>query len=245
MGIPGTAAQTQLFRPDRVRFDVRIIPFIGQYTPLPSIISVWHEAPAKSIEEVKKTVVTLGSSGVGSQQFQIPTLLNELIGTKFKVISGYKGSRRILHAIESKEVHGALASTVSWATIKPGWIEQKKVIPIFQLGTKAAKGFEGVPLVENVTTDPEAHQLLRAMSTGAPMGRSVAAPPGIPANRLQFIRDAFTKAMHDSEMLTLAKRPKLPVTYTSGEDLGRMAQNIMATPKSIASKLKKILNIKG
>jgi len=69
MGIPGTAAQTQLFRPDRVHFDVRIIPFIGQYTPLPTIISVWHETPAKSIEGAKKTVVTLGSSGVGSQQF--------------------------------------------------------------------------------------------------------------------------------------------------------------------------------
>ena len=190
-------------------------------------------------------MVTLGSSGVGSQQFQIPTLLNALISTKFKVISGYKGSRRILHAIESKEVHGALASTVSWATIKPGWIEQKKIIPIFQLGTKAAKGFGGVPLAKNVTTEPKAYQLLRAMSTGAPMGRSVAAPPGIPANRLQFIRDAFMKGIHDSDMLALTKRLKLPVNYTSGEDLGRMAQNIMATPKSIADKLKKILNIKG
>ena len=113
------------------------------------------------------------------------------------------------------------------------------------MGTKAAKGFEGVPLVENVTTDPEARQLLRAMSTGAPMGRSVAAPPGIPADRLRFVRDAFKKGMHDSEMLALAKKLKLPVNYTSGEDLGRMAKKIMATPKPIVDKLKKILNIKG
>ena len=113
------------------------------------------------------------------------------------------------------------------------------------MGTKAAKGFESVPLVENVTTEPEAYQLLRVMSTGAPMGRSVAAPPGIPANRSQFIRDAFTKGIHDSDMLALAKSLKLPVNYTSGEDLGRMAKKIMATPKPIVDKLNKILNIKG
>lgn len=245
LNIPGTAAQTQLFRPGKVHFDVTEIPFIGQYTPLPSIISVWHDAPARSIEEAKKKVVMLGATGVGSQQYQIPTLLNALIGTKFKVISGYKGSRRIFHAIERKEVQGGLASTVSWATIKPGWVEQKKVIPIFQMGRKASKGFEGVPLIEDVTTNPEHRRMLRAMSTGGPMGRSMAAAPGTPKDRLQYLRDAFKKGMHDPEMLALAKKLLLPVNYTSGEELGRMAREIMATPKPIVDKLKKILSIKG
>lgn len=188
LNVPGTAAQTQLFRPDKVRFDVTKIPFIGQYSPLPSIISVWNDAPALTIEAAKKHVVALGATGVGSQQYQIPTLLNALIGTKFKVISGYKGSRSIFHAIETKEVQGALASTVSWATIKPGWMEQKKIIPIFQLGHKASKGYENVPMVEDVTSNPEHRKMLRAMTTGGPMGRSMSAAPGTPKGRLQYLR---------------------------------------------------------
>ncbi len=243
--IIGTATQTQLFRPNKVKFDVNKIPFIGQYSPLPSIISVRSDAPATSLEAIKKTVVTLGSTGVASQQSQIPTLLNALIGTKFKVISGYKGSRRIFHAIESNEVHGGLASTVSWATIKPGWIEKKFVIPVFQLGNKAAKGFEGVPLVDDITSNEEHRQMIRAASTGAVMGRSMSAVPGFPKDKLQYLRDAFKKGMHDPEMLALAKKLRLPVNYNSGEDLGRTARKILATPKAIVDKVKKILNIKG
>lgn len=243
--IIGSAPQNQVFRPKRVHYDVNKIPFIGQYSPLPSIISVRADAPATSLEAIKKTEVALGATGVGSQQFQIPTLLNVLIGTKFKVISGYKGSRGIFHAIESKEVHGGLASTVSWATIKPGWIENKFVIPVFQLGETAAKGFEGVPLIDDITTNEEYRLMLRAASSSAVMGRSMSAVPGFPKDRLQYLRDAFKKGMHDPEMLALAKKLKLPVNYHSGEELGRTAKKILATPKPIVDKVKKILNIKG
>lgn len=243
--ITATIAQTQLFRPNRVHFDAAKIPYIGQYSPLPSIISVRSDAPATSIDAIKKTEVTVGSSGLASQQSQIPMLLNALIGTKFKVIAGYKGSRRIFHAIETKEVHGALASTVSWATIKPGWIENKVVIPVFQLGRKAAKGYEGVPLIEDVTANTEYRQMLHAAGTGSVMGRSMAAVPGIPRDRLELLRAAFKKGMHDPEMLALAKKLKLPVDYNSGEYLERMNKEILATPRSVVDKVKKILNIKG
>jgi tripartite-type tricarboxylate transporter receptor subunit TctC len=245
VNITATIAQTQLFRPKKVHFDAVKIPYIGQYSPLPSLIAVWNDAPALTIEGAKKKVVVLGATGVGSQQYQIPTLLNALIGTKFKVISGYKGSRGIFHAIETKEVQGAVASTVSWATIKPGWMETKKVIPMFQLGAKAAKGYEGVPLIDDITTNLKHRQMLRAASTGAPMGRSMASVPGIPRDRLQMLRAAFKKGMHDPEMLAKAKKLKLPVNYNSGEELERRAREIMKTPKSVVNEVKKILNIKG
>ncbi len=245
VNIEGAATQTQLFRPARVSYDMAKLNFIGQYAPAPSIIAVASDGPATSLDGAKKAEVVLGATGRGSQQFQVPALLNALIGTKFKIITGYKGSRGLLHAIESREVHGGLASTVSWSTIKPGWMEQKKVIPVFQTSGKPAKGYEKVPLVEDVTSNKEQRIMLRVATTGAVMGRSIAAPPGIPADRLQAFRDAFRKGMHDPEILAMAAKLKLPVDYTSGEELGRMAKDILATPKPIVEKVKNILNIKG
>mgnify|MGYP002011063720 CR=1 FL=1 len=245
VNITATIAQTQLFKPKNVHYQANKFPYIGQYSPLPSLIAVWNDAPALTITDAKKKVVVLGATGVGSQQYQIPTLLNKLISTKFKVINGYKGSRRIFHAIENKEVQGAVASTVSWATIKPGWVETKKVIPMFQLGLKAAKGYEKVPLIEDVTSNPQHRQMLRAASTGAPMGRSMAAVPGIPKDRLQMLRAAFKEGMHDKEMLKKAKKLKLPVEYHSGEELEAMSREIMKTPKSLVDQVKKLLKVKG
>lgn len=241
----GTAAQHQLFKPNSIHYDARRIPFIGQYSPVPAIISVRADAPATSIQAIMKTEVALGSSGAGSQQTQIPILLNKLLGTKFKVIQGYKGSRGIFHAIESGEVHGALASNVSWLNIKPGWVEKKFVIPIIQFTRKRAPGFEGVPTPEEFTKDKEILEILRTANTGAIMGRSLAGVPDMPRDRLQYLRDAFRKGIQDPAVLALAKKLNLPIDYTSGEELDRLTLEILATPKPVVDKVKKLLNIKG
>lgn len=239
----GTAAQTQLFKPNAIHYDARKIPFIGRYAPVPAIISVRSDAPATSIKAIMETEVALGSTGAGSRQSQIPAMLNELLGTKFKVIQGYKGSRGIFHAIESGEVHGALASNVSWMNIKPGWVENKFVIPVIQFARKPAPGFENVPLPEAFTKDKEILQLLHAANSD--LGRTLAGVPEMPKDRLAFLRDAFRKGLHDEEVLALAKKLGLPIDYTSGEELDGMTEEILATPKSVVEKAKRLLRVKG
>jgi len=239
----GTAAQTQIFKPKAVHYDARKIPFIGRYSPVPAIISVRSDAPATSIKAIMKTEVALGSSGAGSRQTQIPTLLNNLLGTKFKVIQGYKGSSRIFHAIESGEVHGALASNVSWLNIKKGWVENKFVIPVIQFADKPAPGFENVPLPKDVTNDKKILQLLSAADSD--LGRTIAAVPGIPKDRLQYLRVSFKKGLFSPKVQALAKRLNLPIDYTSGEELDRMTLEILATPQSIVDEVKSLLKTKS
>lgn len=239
----GTAAQTQLFKPKVVHYDARKIPFIGQYSPVPGIIAVRATAPATSIKAIMKTQVALGSSGAGARQTQVPVLMNKLLGTKFKVIQGYKGSRRIFHAIENGEVDGALASNVSWLNIKPGWVEKKYVIPVIQFAHKAAPHFEGVPRPEDITSDKEILQLLYAVNSG--LGRSLAGVPGMPKDRLQYLRVAFKKGLFSPKVQALAKKLNLPIDYTSGEELDRKTLEILATPKSVIEKVKRLLKTKG
>jgi len=239
----GTAAQTQLFKPNAIHYDARKIPYIGRYSPVPAIISVRSDAPATSIKAIMNTEVALGSAGAGSRQTQIPAMLNRLLGTKFKVIQGYKGSRGIFHAIETGEVHGALASNVSWMNIKKGWVENKFVIPVIQFARKPAPGFENVPLPDAFTKDKETLQLLYAANSD--MGRTLAGVPDMPKDRLQYLRDAFKKGLFTPEVQALAKKLNLPIDYASGEELDKETLEILATPKSIVEKAKKLLNIKG
>ncbi len=239
----GTAAQTQIFKPKAIHYDTRKIPFIGRYAPVPAIISVRSDAPATTLKAIMKTEVALGSAGAGSRQTQIPIMLNRLLGTKFKVIQGYKGSRGIFHAIETGEVHGALASNVSWMNIKKGWVEKKFVIPVIQFARKPAQGFESVPLPEAFTKNKETLQLLHAANSD--MGRTLAGVPDMPRDRLQYLRAAFGKGIFTTEAKALAERLNLPIDYASGEELDREALEILATPKSIVEKTKKLLKAKG
>ncbi len=239
----GTAAQTQLFKPKAVHYDARKIPFIGRYSPVPAIIAVRSDAPGTSIKAIMNKEVALGSAGAGSRQTQIPNILNKLLGTKFKVIQGYKGSSGIFHAIESGEVHGALASNVSWLNIKPDWLPKKFIVPILQFGDKPAPGFENVPLPKDVTSDKRIIQLLFAADSD--LGRSLAGVPNMPMDRLQYLRDSFKKGLFLPEVQALAKRLNLPIDYTSGEELDKMTLEILATPPEIVSEVKKLLNIKS
>jgi tripartite-type tricarboxylate transporter receptor subunit TctC len=239
----GTAAQTQLFKPKAIHYDARKILYIGRYAPVPAIISVRADAPATTIEAIKKTEVALGSAGAGSRQTQIPAMLNKLLGTKFKVIQGYKGSRGIFHAIESGEVHGALASNVSWMNIKKGWVENKFVIPLIQFAKKPAQGFESVPLPDAFTKDKETLQLLYAANSD--MGRTLAGVPDMPKDRLQYLRVAFKKGLFSPSVQALAKKLNLPIDYETGEELDKETLEILATPKEIVDKAKKLLNIKS
>ena len=190
-----------------------------------------------------KTEVALGSSGAGARQTQVPVLMNRLLGTKFKVIQGYKGSRGIFHAIETGEVHGALASNVSWMNIKKGWVKDKFVIPVVQFAAKPAPGFENVPLVRNLTKDKKTLQLLLAADSD--LGRSLAGVPGMPKDRLQYLRASFKKGLFLPEVQALAKKLNLPIDYTSGEELDKMTLEILATPKPIVDEVKKLMNVKG
>jgi tripartite-type tricarboxylate transporter receptor subunit TctC len=239
----GTAAQTQLFKPKAIHYDARKIPYIGRYSPVPAIISVRSDAPAKSIKEIMKTEVALGSAGAGSRQTQIPAMLNKLLGTKFKVIQGYKGSRGIFHAIETGEVHGALASNVSWMNIKKNWMKDKFIIPIIQFAKKPAPGFENVPMPDAFTKDKETLQLLYAANSD--MGRTIAGVPDMPKDRLQYLRAAFKKGLFSAPVQALAKKLNLPIDYASGEELDQETLEILATHQSIVDKAKKLLKVKG
>ena len=102
-------------------------------------------SPALTIEEAKKKQIVLGSTGRGSYQYQLPAMLNAMIGTKFKIVIGYKSVSEQNLAMEQGEIHGRGGTTVSWAITQPSWVGENKIAHLVQIGLKRAKGFENVP----------------------------------------------------------------------------------------------------
>src|SRR5262245_57212235 len=118
-----------------VQFDGSKFQWIGSLVPRPAVISVWRETtPAKTLAEAKHKQVILGSSGQGSETYLIPTLMNRLLGTKFDVVTGYKGGAEINHAMERGEVHGRMQYWSGWTAGKPDWLRDNKLIHFIQYG---------------------------------------------------------------------------------------------------------------
>lgn len=245
LSLHASAPQNQVLGVTGVRYDLATFLMIGQFTPLNSSLTVWREtSPALKIEDAKTKEVILGSTGRGSYQYQLPALMNALLGTKFKIVLGYKSVSEENVAMERGEIHGRGGTTVSWAITQPAWVRDNKIAHLVQVGTKRAPGFEDVPLATELTKNKEHQQALDLVSGGALMGRSLAGTPGIPADRAKALRAAFVVGLKDPEILEKAKAWKLDLDPASGEELEAVVKGILSTPPSVVTMVKNTLGLK-
>ncbi len=245
ISLHGSAPQNQVLGATGVSYDLGKFLMIGQFSPLNSSLTVWRAtAPATTIEEAKKKEVVLGSTGAGSYQYQLPMLLNALIGTKIKVVLGYRGIPEQNLAMERGEIHGRGGTLVSWAVTEAHWVRENKIAHLVQVGNKRAKGFEDVPLATELVTDPNHKLAFDLVSAGSLMGRSLAGSPGIPADRGKALREAFDKGMKDPEILAKAQDMKLDLEPASGAELEAIVKRILATPKPVIDLVKREIEAK-
>ena len=171
ISLHGSAPQNQVLGVTGVSYDLAQFLMIGQFAPLNSSLTVWRAtSPGVSIEDAKKQEIVLGSTGAGSYQYQLPILLNVLIGTKFKVVLGYRGIPEENLAMERGEIHGRGGTLVSWAVTEEHWVKENRIAHLVQVGSRRAPGFETVPLATELVSDPSHKQALDLISAGSLMG---------------------------------------------------------------------------
>lgn len=242
ISLHGSAPQNQVLGVTGVSYDLNQFLMVGQFSPLNSSLTILRAlSPVKSIEDVKKQEVVLGSTGQGSYQYHLPILLNQLIGTKFKVVLGYRGIPEQNLAMERGEIMGRGGTIVSWAVTEAHWVKENKLLHLVQVGAKRAKGFEDVPMATELVTDSAHKQALDLVSAGSLMGRSLAGSPGIPPDRARALRAAFDAGMKDPEILEKAKTLKLDLEPASGAELEAIVKRILATPKPVVDLVKKAI----
>lgn len=245
ISLHGSAPQNQVLGVTGVSYDLSQFLMIGQFSPLNSSLTVMRAlSPAQSIEEAKKKEVVLGSTGQGSYQYHLPILLNQLIGTKFKVVLGYRGIPEQNLAMERGEIMGRGGTIVSWAVTEANWVKENKIVHLVQVGVGRAKGFPDVPNANELVTDPDHKLAIDLVSAGSLMGRSLAGSPGIPADRAKALRDAFDKGIKDPDILAKAAEWKLDLEPASGAELEKIVKRILGTPKPVVELVKKAIEAK-
>jgi len=237
-------AQTQLLGTTGVKYDTAKFTWIGRTTSENSVVYVWHTEPVKTLLDVRQHEVVIGATGKGSESYTDPTIINHVLGTKFKVILGYRGGADLDLALERLEVKGQSGPAIAVFTRKPQWIEQKQIRFLYQSGLKENPRLAGVPLLTSFAKTEEDRQMFEFLSSRADIGRTYCAPPGIPADRTAALRKAFMDTMKDPAFLADAKKRRLDVIPETAEQVEAMIKKVLATPPSVIARTKLALGLK-
>lgn len=232
----------QVATPDRVKYSAVDFNWVGTITPMTDVISVWHTAPAKTIEEAKRTELVIGASTRNSLIYQEPMLMNALIGTRFKVIEGYKGGTEINLAMERGELHARSNVWASWKSQKADWLRERKIVHLVQVGPKA--GDLDVPSFIDLVSGDKARAMVEFLHINLQMGRSVYATPGVPAARVAALRTAFMATMRDKAYRDEMAARKMDVEPIPGTALQAYVRKAVATPKEVVSAVNQALGVK-
>jgi tripartite-type tricarboxylate transporter receptor subunit TctC len=227
-----------------VPFDPSKFGYIGSMNDEDFICIVRSDAPIKTFKEAFTTEVKVAASAAGGSSRDFPLMLDNVLGTKFKVIAGYPGSREMMLAVEQNEVNGICGiGTSSYAEAHPDWIPSGKVIPIVQEALKSDPDMTArhVPRSLDFAKDDEQRQVLSLMYSQGVFSRPYIVPPGIPPERLAVLRKAFMDAVRDPATTADAARVRVPIDATSGEEVQALVTKTYATPPAVVERLKKAI----
>jgi tripartite-type tricarboxylate transporter receptor subunit TctC len=238
LAVNSNVAVSQLAKLPQVRFDLAKYQWIGSSGPDGAMIAIRADLPYKTFKEFKDSgkELIVGTTGPGSNAHDMPLLLKEFAGAKFKLVTGYAANSDILLAVERKEVDvwAALANT-----IKNG-VQRKAVRPIVR-GRAVVPGFEDLPVDETLTTDPVGKALMAIRGTPLQIGRAFAVRPGVPADRVKILQEAFAKTIADPAFLADAKKAQIDMKYISGPDVAKGFQDLLNQPPNVLAALDKYL----
>jgi tripartite-type tricarboxylate transporter receptor subunit TctC len=215
-------AMDPLFGNPGARFDALKFNWIGSIGKLQNICATWVASPIKTVEAARSREVTVAAAGPSSNTVIVPNVLNALAGTRFKVVPGYEPGAGMNLAVERGEVEGVCG--LSWSTIKasrPDWILGNKLHVLVQMAFDRLPELPDTPSALDLVSDAAARQVLELILSRQEMGRPLAAPPGVPAERIAVLRAAFDATMRDPEFLAEAQRFRMELDPLSADEIGR------------------------
>jgi tripartite-type tricarboxylate transporter receptor subunit TctC len=229
-----------------VRFDAAKLKWIGS-TGISNLLTVaWAASGVKSMDDVMNREVITGATGTGSGTFIYPTAMNNILGTKFKVVLGYNSSNEVdLAMIRGEVVVRSGASYGGFLAERPDWIREKKINILTQTGGVRDPALPDVPLMSELGKTDEQRQILRLISSSVAMGRPYLAPPETPPERVEALRRAFDKVMKDPGFIADAQKLELDLMPATGEQIQDIARDSTSAPADLVAKAKAAIEPKG
>lgn len=233
-----------VLNPKGIKFDVSGWQWIGRIATAGSALGVWSKAPATVWEDMKSKEIVVGATGTSSETFMTPTMANNMLGTKFKIVKGYRGSRPLFKAIESGEIHAFALSYKSWNSMRPDWGKTGRVKYVMQTGLEPDPALGDVPMMWKQGKTELDRQAMKLAASSEIIGRAIWFPAGVPQARVDEMRAAFTKAIADPGFAAAMAKSDLPIHPGTGVDLQKAAQALFSTDPKVVARAKAVLGYK-
>ncbi len=232
-----------------VKFDWPKFTWIASSDKSEHMLYMRTDAPYKTIQDVRKAAEPpkCGATGTGTSGHYVPRMLEETLGTKFNIVTGYAGGNEIDLATERNEVVCRAFTTAAYFAREPyhTWRKTNFVRVLLQTGRKRDPQLPDVPLLSELMDEFKTPDLGRRVATvmlgSGELGRPIVASPALPADRVKLLREAFTKSMSDPALLEEAKQKRLEITPVGGEELAKIARDVIEQPPDVVERIKKIL----
>jgi tripartite-type tricarboxylate transporter receptor subunit TctC len=244
---PGAVLQP-LLSDAPVSHDPNKLIYLGSANSDVYVCYVRSDAPVKTFKDVLTKELIIGASNPGATTYDLPLLLNSVLGTKFRIVTGYAGSREMTLALERGEVQGACG--IGWTgieTMHPDWFAKDTIRVLVQLSTKGHDDLNkrGVPRAEELAQSEDDKKVIRLVFSQGIFGRPFVLPPGVPAERVAALRKAFVAAFNDKTLRAEADKMQLDVDPMSGEELQKLVADLYDTPPRVVERARQALTVKA
>jgi tripartite-type tricarboxylate transporter receptor subunit TctC len=237
---PSTLVAAQAVGTEGVQYDANKFSWLGSITTSPVTLAVWNAAGAQSLDDARRKEIVVAASNKGAITYTFPRMLNEFLGTRLKIVSGYQGNGTMTIAMERGEVEGVTNSWDSWKSFNPDWVRDKKIRILVQTEPKA-KDLADVPSVQDLAHSDIDRQIMALIVSGDALGKPMAASPNVPPERVQALRAAFDATINDPAFIEAAVAARVEINPVSGLTLQSTVARVLATPKSLAERAKTII----
>jgi tripartite-type tricarboxylate transporter receptor subunit TctC len=237
IGAPTTALDEKLGT-QGVRFKTAELNWVGRLDSLVNMVFMWKTSPVKTFADAQKIQSTLSATGIGSTVSIYPTVMNNLFGTKFKLIMGYKGSSEAMLAVERGEAEG---HSTSWTALKvahPDWMRDGNVTILVQFALKRHADLPNIPTAVDLARNDEERAIVRAIMNATEVGTAFFTTPGVPADRLSTLRRAFDATVRDPELLADAEKIHVGVSPMTGEELQTLVAEVSNLSPGLLEKVR-------
>lgn len=223
-------------------FDAREFNWLGSLNRETNLVVVSDKAPAKTFDDVFKDELIVAATNEASDNFIFPRIMNDLLGTKFRAITGYSGDPDMTLAMERGEVHGRAA--VSWSGIKVSMADKLKdgsARVLLQLALEPNPELAGVPMLLDYVKDPAQRQIFEFLFARQLMGRPFFTAPGVPVERVELLRKAMAQTVADPEFVEEVKRINLDVSLLEGAEMQSRLDDLYRTPPEVLAEVKRLI----
>jgi len=234
-----------IMRSQGVNFDAAQFGWLGSPASDTNLCIVSKAAPAQTADDLFSKEVIVGTDGVGSGMHIFPTALNSILGTKFKIVDGYKDTGDVMLAVDRGEIQGLCLSAETLTNMRGESFKSGEWRALMQAGLTSSSDFSDVPLALQYAKTTKQKQTLEFLFASQTFGRPYLAPPGLPPERLAMLRKAFDETMTDPAFVADVTKARLKLSPITGPEMDKVMAELKLIPKDVVADVAKLMGSEG